>query len=103
MNKDLNLFKSLSSDNTKLPIISTTTTELVADSTVNKSYFAKAIAETSQYSWHIDSGASYIITPDKAWFVTYEPKENEYIEIGNKKLQKIKGIGTVELPNGLRI
>jgi hypothetical protein len=70
---------------------------------VSKSYFAKAMAESSQYSWHIDSGATYTITPDKAWFVTYEPKENEHIKIGNKKLQKIKGIGTVELPNGLRI
>jgi hypothetical protein len=47
MNKDLNLFKSLFSDNTKLPIISTATTELIADNTVNKSYFAKVIAETS--------------------------------------------------------
>jgi hypothetical protein len=61
------------------------------------------MAETSQYNWHIDNGASYTIIPDKAWFVTYEPKENEYIKIGNKKLQKVKGIGTVKLPNGLRI
>jgi hypothetical protein len=103
MNKDLNPSKPSPSDNTKPPITSTATTELAADSTVNKSYFAKAMAETSQYSWHIDSGASYIITPDKAWFVTYEPKENEHIEIGNKKLQKVKRIGTVKLPNGLRI
>jgi hypothetical protein len=103
MNKDLNPFKPLPSDNTKSPIISTATIELTADSIMNKSYFAKAMAETSQYSWHIDSGASYIITPDKAWFVTYEPKENEYIKIGNKKLQKVKRIGTVELLNGLRI
>jgi hypothetical protein len=65
---------------------STKATELAADSTVNKSYFAKVMAETSQHSWHIDSGATYIIISDKAWFVTYEPKENEYIEIGNKKL-----------------
>jgi hypothetical protein len=70
---------------------------------VNKSYFAKTIAETSQHNWHIDSGANYTTTPDKAWFVTYEPKENEYIKIGNKKLQKIKEIGTVKLLNGLRI
>jgi hypothetical protein len=98
-----NLSKSLSSDNTKPPTISTATTELAADSIVNKSYFAKAMAETSQYSWHIDSGATYIIISDKAWFVTYESKENEHIEIGNKKLQKVKGIGTVELLNGLRI
>jgi hypothetical protein len=103
MNKDLSLFKSLSLDNTKLPTISTATTELTADNIVNKSYFTKVIVETSQYSWHIDSNASYITILDKAWFVTYEPKENEYIEIGNKKLQKVKGIGTVELPNGLRI
>jgi hypothetical protein len=61
------------------------------------------MAETSQHSWHIDSGASYIIISDKAWFVTYEPKENEHIKIGNKKLQKVKGIGIVELSNGLRI
>jgi hypothetical protein len=86
MNKDLNPFKPSPSDNTKPPTTSTATIELAADSTVNKSYFAKVIAETSQYSWHIDSGATYIIIPDKAWFVTYEPKENEYIEIGNKKL-----------------
>jgi hypothetical protein len=103
MNKDSNLSKSSLSDNTKPPIISTATIELAADSIVNKSYFTKAMAETSQYSWHIDSGVSYITAPDKAWFVTYEPKENEYIKIGNKKLQKVKGIGTVELLNGLRI
>jgi hypothetical protein len=42
-----NLSKSLPSDNTKPPITSTATTELAADSTVNKSYFAKAMAETS--------------------------------------------------------
>jgi hypothetical protein len=104
INKDSSLSKPIPSDNTKPQIISTTTkTELAADSIVNKSYFAKAMAETSQHSWHIDSGVSYIITPDKVWFVTYEPKENEHIEIGNKKLQKVKRIGTVELPNGLRI
>jgi hypothetical protein len=66
MNKDSNPSKPLPSDNTKPPTISTATTELAADSTVNKSYFAKAMAETSQYSWHIDSGASYITIPDKA-------------------------------------
>jgi hypothetical protein len=103
MNKDSNPFKPLPSDNTKLPIISTATIELAADSTVNKSYFTKVMAETSQHSWHIDSGAIYTIIPNKAWFVTYESKENEHIKIGNKKLQKVKGIGTVELPNGLRI
>jgi hypothetical protein len=103
MNKDSSLFKPLSSDNTKLPITSTATIELTADSTVNKSYFAKVIVETSQHSWHIDSSVSYIIIPDKAWFVTYEPKENEHIKIGNKKLQKVKGIDTVKLLNGLRI
>jgi hypothetical protein len=58
--------KLLSSDNTKLPTISTATIELTADNTVNKSYFAKVMAETSQHSWHIDSGASYITIPDKA-------------------------------------
>jgi hypothetical protein len=52
---------------------------------------------------HSGGGNKYTIIPDKAWFVTYEPKKNEHIEIGNKKLQKVKGIGTVELPNGLRI
>jgi hypothetical protein len=66
MNKDLNPFKFLFSDNTKPPITSTATIELAADSTVNKNYFTKVMAETSQYSWHIDSGASYIIIPDKA-------------------------------------
>jgi hypothetical protein len=47
MNKDLNLFKFSPSDNTKPPTILTATTELAADSTVNKSYFAKTMAETS--------------------------------------------------------
>jgi hypothetical protein len=86
MNKDSSPFKLLLSDNTKPPKISTATTELAADSIVNKSYFTKVMVETSQHSWHIDSGASYITIPDKTWFVTYEPKENEHIEIGNKKL-----------------
>jgi hypothetical protein len=47
MNKDLNPFKSLFSDNTKPPTISTATTELAADNIVNKSYFIKVMAETS--------------------------------------------------------
>jgi hypothetical protein len=47
MNKDLSFFKSSSSDNTKLPTILTATIELVADSIVNKSYFTKAMVETS--------------------------------------------------------
>ena len=70
---------------------------------MNKSYFIKIMAESSQHNLHIDSGAFYIIILDKAWFITYEPKENEHIKIDNKKLQKIKGIGTVKLPNGLKI
>jgi hypothetical protein len=50
MNKDLSLFKSSLSDNTKPPTISTATTELAADNTVNKNYFVKAMVETSQHS-----------------------------------------------------
>jgi hypothetical protein len=42
-----NLSKSSLSDNTKPPITSTATTKLAADNTVNKSYFAKAMAESS--------------------------------------------------------
>jgi hypothetical protein len=105
MNKDPDSSKSTLSDNTKpkTTTIFTITTELAADSTVSKSYFAKAIAKSNQHSWHIDSGAIYSTTPDKAWFVSYESKENKYIEIGNKQLQKVKRIGTVELLNGLRI
>jgi hypothetical protein len=45
MNKDLNLSKPSPSDNTKSQ--TTATTELAADSIMNKSYFAKAMAETS--------------------------------------------------------
>jgi hypothetical protein len=45
MNKDLNPSKFSPSDNTKPQI--TATTELAADSTVNKSYFAKVMAESS--------------------------------------------------------
>jgi hypothetical protein len=61
-----NLSKLSFSDNTKPPTTSTATTELTADSTVNKSYFTKAMAETSQHNWHIDNDATYITTPDKA-------------------------------------
>jgi hypothetical protein len=66
MNKDPDPSKSTPSDNTKLKITFTMTTELAADSTVSKSYFAKVMAESSQQSWHIDSGAIYFTTPDKA-------------------------------------
>jgi hypothetical protein len=48
INKDLNPSKPTPSDNTKPQ--TTATTELAADSTVNKSYFTKAMAETSQHS-----------------------------------------------------
>jgi hypothetical protein len=50
INKDSNPSKPLPSDNTKPPTTSTATTELTANSTVNKSYFAKAMAETSQHN-----------------------------------------------------
>jgi len=44
-----------------------------------KSFFAKGVVESSQYTWHIDSGATYIITFNKAWFVSYEARQDEYI------------------------
>ena len=66
MNKDPDPSKPTPSDNTKPKTTSTTTTELAADSTVSRSYFTKAIAESNQHSWHIDSGATYSTTPDKA-------------------------------------
>jgi hypothetical protein len=74
---------------------------LVISDIAGKSFFAKGAVESSQYTWHIDSGATYIITLNKAWFVSYEARQDEYIQIGSKQLQKVKGIGTVELPNGL--
>jgi hypothetical protein len=61
-------------------------TKLAADSTVSKSYFVKVMAESNQYSWHIDSGAIYSTISNKAWFVSYESKKNKYIEIGNTQL-----------------
>ena len=82
---------------------STKATELTTSKITGKSFFAKGAAESSQYTWHIDSGANYTTTSNKAWFVSYEARENEHIQIGNNKLQKVKGTGTVELPNGLLI
>jgi hypothetical protein len=76
-------------------------TELAMSDIAGKSFFAKGAVESSQHTWHIDSGATYTTTPNKAWFVSYEARQDEYIQTGNKQLQKVKGIGTVELPNGL--
>jgi hypothetical protein len=66
-----------------------------------KSFFAKETVESGQYIWHIDNGATYITTPNKAWFVSYETRKNKYIQTGSKQLQKVKKIGTVKLLNGL--
>ena len=82
---------------------STKATELATSEIAGKSFYAKGAAESSQHTWHIDSGANYTTTSNKAWFVSYEARENEHIQIGNQKLQKVKGTGTVELPNGLLI
>jgi hypothetical protein len=76
-------------------------TELAMSDVAGKNFFAKGAVESSQHTWHIDSGATYTITPNKAWFVSYEARQDEYIQTGSKQLQKVKGIGTVELPNGL--
>jgi hypothetical protein len=78
-------------------------TELAMSDVAGKSFFAKGAVESSQHTWHIDSGATYTTTPNKAWFVSYEARKDEYIQTGSKQLQKVKGIGTVELPNGLRM
>jgi hypothetical protein len=67
----------------------------------SKSFFAKGIVESSQHTWHIDNGATYTTTPNKAWFVSYEARQDKYIQTGSKQLQKVKKIGTVKLPNGL--
>jgi len=85
------------------PSSTTNTTELATSDTAGKSYFAKGAVESSRLTWHIDSGATYTTTPNKAWFVSYEARQDEYIQTGSKQLQKVKGLGTVELPNGLRI
>jgi hypothetical protein len=64
----------------------TKVTELVTSEIAGKSFFVKGAAESSQHTWHIDSGANYITTSNKAWFISYEARENEYIQIGNNKL-----------------
>jgi hypothetical protein len=76
-------------------------TELAMSDVAGKSFFAKGAVESSRHTWHIDSGATYTTTPNKAWFVSYEARQDEYIQTDSKQLQKVKGIGTVELPNGL--
>jgi hypothetical protein len=58
---------------------STKVTELATSEITGKSFFAKGAAESSQHTWHIDSGANYTTTSNKAWFVSYEARENEYI------------------------
>jgi hypothetical protein len=59
-------------------------TELAISDIAGKSFFAKGAVESSQYIWHIDSGATYIIIPNKAWFVSYEARQDEYIQTGSK-------------------
>jgi hypothetical protein len=49
-------------------------TELTMSDIADKSFFAKEAVESSQHTWHIDSGATYTITPNKAWFVSYEAR-----------------------------
>jgi hypothetical protein len=45
---------------------STKATELDTSKIAGKSFFAKEAAESSQHTWHIDSGANYITTSNKA-------------------------------------
>jgi hypothetical protein len=54
-------------------------TELAISDITGKSFFAKGAIESSQHTWHIDSGATYTITPNKAWFVSYEARQDKYI------------------------
>jgi FtsZ-interacting cell division protein YlmF len=54
-------------------------TELTMSNVAGKSFFAKRAVESSQHTWHIDSGATYTTIPNKAWFVSYEARKNEYI------------------------
>jgi hypothetical protein len=54
-------------------------TELAMSDIADKSFFAKGAVESSQYTWHIDSDATYTITPNKAWFVSYEARKDKYI------------------------
>jgi hypothetical protein len=65
---------------------STKATELATSEIASKNFFAKGAAESSQHTWHIDSGANYTTISNKAWFVSYEARENEHIQIGNNKL-----------------
>lgn len=41
------------------------------------------------HRWVLDSGASYHMTPDRSWFVTFEVKEGSNILMGNNAACKV--------------
>jgi hypothetical protein len=48
------------------PSNTTDTIELAVENRAGTGYYTKAAIEKSQHTWHIDSGASYTTTPNKA-------------------------------------
>lgn len=53
------------------------------------------------FSWVIDSGASYHVTPHKEFFSSYHPIENGFVKMGDSSTCKIHGFGDVLITTAL--
>lgn len=52
----------------------------------------------SNEKWILDSGCTYHICPNKAWFEDFEPMNGGTVLLGNNEPCKMKGIGSIRLP-----
>ena len=47
--------------------------------------------------WFLDSAASYLMTPNKEWFISYKPGSFGTVHLGDVNPYAITGIGTIKI------
>jgi len=64
-------------------------------------YSLSIITPTVSYSdntdWILDTGATYHVCPNRAWFSSFEKLDGYYTVIGDDHQCNIEGIGTVRV------
>ena len=60
---------------------------------------------SNETSWVVDSGASFHVTSRKEFFTSYTPGDFGVLKMGNDRLSKVVGTGTVclETNNGTKL
>ena len=52
---------------------------------------------TPDREWILDSGCTFHMTPNKAWFEEFKQEDGGVVLLGNDKPCRVKGIGTVRI------